>query len=197
VNLHEYQAKEVFSAYGIPVPAGRVAATAEEAVSAANALGGSVWVVKAQVHAGGRGKAGGVKLARDVEGVRAAAQAMLGTRLATKQTGPEGLPVDKVYVEQGSQIEREIYLSLTLNREKGRIAMVGSAAGGMDIEEVASTRRRRSPRSTSIRLRACSRTNVAAWLSRSGSRVRRSPSSSRSRWRSTSSTSTRTQACSR
>ena len=106
-------------------------------MSAANALGGSVWVVKAQVHAGGRGKAGGVKLARDVEGVRAAAQAMLGTRLATKQTGPEGLPVDKVYVEQGSQIEREIYLSLTLNREKGRIAMVGSAAGGMDIEEVA------------------------------------------------------------
>jgi succinyl-CoA synthetase beta subunit len=137
VNQHEYQAIEVLSAYGIPVPAGRVAATAEEAVSAANALGGSVWVVKAQVHAGGRGKAGGVKLARDVEGVRAAAQAMLGTRLATKQTGPEGLPVDKVYVEQGSQIEREIYLSLTLNREKGRIAMVGSAAGGMDIEEVA------------------------------------------------------------
>jgi len=137
VNLHEYQAKEVFSAYGIPVPSGRVAATAEEAVSAANALGGSIWVVKAQVHAGGRGKAGGVKLARDVESVRAAAQAMLGTRLATKQTGPEGLPVEKVYVEQGSQIEREIYLSLTLNREKGRIAMVGSAAGGMDIEEVA------------------------------------------------------------
>jgi succinyl-CoA synthetase beta subunit len=137
VNLHEYQAKEVFSAYGIPVPAGRVAATAAEAVSAAQALGGSVWVVKAQVHAGGRGKAGGVKLARDIDSVRAAAQAMLGTRLATKQTGPEGLPVDKVYVEQGSQIEREIYLSLTLNREKGRIAMVGSAAGGMDIEEVA------------------------------------------------------------
>ncbi len=137
MNLHEYQAKEVFSAYGIPVPAGRVAATAAEAVSAAQALGGSVWVVKAQVHAGGRGKAGGVKLARDIDSVRAAAQAMLGTRLATKQTGPEGLPVDKVYVEQGSQIEREIYLSLTLNREKGRIAMVGSAAGGMDIEEVA------------------------------------------------------------
>ncbi|NDE00961.1 MAG: ADP-forming succinate--CoA ligase subunit beta [Gammaproteobacteria bacterium] len=137
MNLHEYQAKEVFSAYGIPVPAGRVAATAAEAVSAAQALGGSVWVVKAQVHAGGRGKAGGVKLARDIDSVGAAAQAMLGTRLATKQTGPEGLPVDKVYVEQGSQIEREIYLSLTLNREKGRIAMVGSAAGGMDIEEVA------------------------------------------------------------
>ncbi len=137
MNLHEYQAKEVFSAYGIPVPAGRVAATPEEAVAAAEALGGQVWVVKAQVHAGGRGKAGGVKLARDTQTEREAAKAMLGTRLATKQTGPEGLPVDRVYVETGSAIEREIYLSLTLNREKGYIAMVGSAAGGMDIEEVA------------------------------------------------------------
>ena len=137
MNLHEYQAKEVFAAYGIPVPAGRVAATPDEAVAAAEALGGSIWVVKAQVHAGGRGKAGGVKLARDTAAVRDAAKAMLGTRLATKQTGPEGLPVDRVYVETGSAIEREIYLSLTLNREKGRIAMVGSAAGGMDIEEVA------------------------------------------------------------
>jgi succinyl-CoA synthetase beta subunit len=137
MNLHEYQAKEVFAAYGIPVPAGRVAATPDEAVAAAEALGGSIWVVKAQVHAGGRGKAGGVKLARDTAAVREAAKAMLGTRLATKQTGPEGLPVDRVYVETGSAIEREIYLSLTLNREKGYIAMVGSAAGGMDIEEVA------------------------------------------------------------
>jgi len=137
MNLHEYQAKEVFSAYGIPVPTGRVAATPDEAVAAVLALGGSIWVVKAQVHAGGRGKAGGVKLARDKDAVRAAAAAMLGTRLATKQTGPEGLPVEKVYVESGSAIDREIYLSLTLNREKGRIAMVGSAAGGMDIEEVA------------------------------------------------------------
>jgi succinyl-CoA synthetase beta subunit len=94
-------------------------------------------VVKAQVHAGGRGKAGGVKLAKDTASVRAAAAAMLGTRLATKQTGPEGLPVSQVYVETGSAIEREIYLSLTLNREKSQIAMVGSAAGGMDIEEVA------------------------------------------------------------
>ena len=135
MNLHEYQAKEVFSAYGIPVPTGRVAATPDEAVAAAEALGGSIWVVKAQVHAGGRGKAGGVKLARDKDAVRAAAAAMLGTRLATKQTGPEGLPVEKVYVESGSAIDREIYLSLTLNREKGRIAMVGSAAGGMDIAQ--------------------------------------------------------------
>ncbi|MBS0422515.1 MAG: ADP-forming succinate--CoA ligase subunit beta [Proteobacteria bacterium] len=137
MNLHEYQAKDVFRKYGIAVPAGRVAASPEEAVQAAKALGGSVWVVKAQVHAGGRGKAGGVKVARDIETVRSAAQAMLGTRLVTKQTGPEGLPVETVYVESGSDIEREIYLSLTLNRERGRIALIASAAGGMDIEEVA------------------------------------------------------------
>jgi succinyl-CoA synthetase beta subunit len=137
MNLHEYQAKEIFRKYGIPVPAGRVAASADEAAAAASALGGTVWVVKAQVHAGGRGKAGGVKLARDTEAIRAAAAAMLGTRLKTKQTGPEGLPVERVYVESGSEIEREIYLSLTLNREKGRIALIASAAGGMDIEEVA------------------------------------------------------------
>jgi succinyl-CoA synthetase beta subunit len=137
MNLHEYQAKDVFRNYGIAVPAGRVAASPEEAVQAAEVLGGSVWVVKAQVHAGGRGKAGGVKVARDIDTVRSAAKAMLGTRLATKQTGPEGLPVDTVYVESGSEIEREIYLSLTLNRERGRIALIASSAGGMDIEEVA------------------------------------------------------------
>ncbi len=137
MNLHEYQAKEIFRSYGIPVPAGRVAATPDEAVAAAEALGGDVWVVKAQVHAGGRGKAGGVKLARDLEAVRSAAAGMLGQRLITKQTGAEGLPIERVYVEAGSQIEREIYLSLTLNRERGRVAVIASAAGGMDIEEVA------------------------------------------------------------
>ncbi len=137
MNLHEYQAKEVFRDYGIPVPAGKVAASAEEAAAAAQALGGAVWVVKAQVHAGGRGKAGGVKLTRDLDAVRAAAADMLGKRLVTQQTGPEGLPVGRVYVEAGSEIAREIYLSLTLNREKSRIALIASAAGGMDIEEVA------------------------------------------------------------
>jgi len=137
MNLHEYQAKEVFRTYGIPVPAGKVAASAEEAAAAAQALGGTVWVVKAQVHAGGRGKAGGVKLVRDVEAVRAAAAGMLGTRLVTQQTAAEGLPVGRVYVEVGSEIAREIYLSLTLNREKSRVALIASAAGGMDIEEVA------------------------------------------------------------
>ncbi|MGH7748338.1 MAG: ATP-grasp domain-containing protein, partial [Candidatus Dormibacteria bacterium] len=137
MNLHEYQAKDLFRGYAIAVPAGQVASNAEQAAAAARALGGSVWVVKAQVHAGGRGKAGGVKLTRDVDGVRAAAAELLGRRLVTAQTGAEGLPVERVYVESGSDIAREIYLSLTLNRERGRIALIASAAGGMDIEEVA------------------------------------------------------------
>jgi succinyl-CoA synthetase beta subunit len=136
MNLHEYQAKDLFRRYGIPVPPGQVAASAEEAAAAARALGGSVWVVKAQIHAGGRGKAGGVKLARDVEAVRSAA-AMIGMHLVTAQTSAEGLPVSRVYVESGSDIAREMYLSLTLNRERGRIALIASASGGMDIEEVA------------------------------------------------------------
>jgi succinyl-CoA synthetase beta subunit len=139
MNLHEYQSKKIFASYGIPIPAGAVAATPDEAVAVAKQLGGSLWVVKAQVHAGGRGKAGGVKLARDAEAVRSAAAEMLGKHLVTKQTGAEGLPIGKVYVEMGSAIEREIYLSLTLNREKSRIAIIASAAGGMDIEHVAAT----------------------------------------------------------
>jgi succinyl-CoA synthetase beta subunit len=137
MNLHEYQSKKILAKYGVPVPEGLVAANPDEAEAAARALGGESWVVKAQVHAGGRGKAGGVKLARDLEAVRSSAAAMLGQRLVTRQTGPAGLPVDKVYVEAGSEIARELYLSLTLNRELGRIAIVASAAGGMDIEEVA------------------------------------------------------------
>ena len=137
MNLHEYQAKQIFSSYGIPVPKGRVASTADEAVNAARELGGSVWVVKAQVHAGGRGKAGGVKVVKDFDAVRSAATAMLGRKLVTRQTGPQGLPVNQVYVESGSQIAREMYLSLVLNRERGQIAFIASAAGGMDIEEVA------------------------------------------------------------
>jgi succinyl-CoA synthetase beta subunit len=137
MNLHEYQSKEIFASYGIPVPSGRVASSADGAVDAARELGGAVWVVKAQVHAGGRGKAGGVKLAKDVDAVRAAAAGMLGRRLVTRQTGAEGLPVSQVYVETGSQIAREMYLSLVLNRERGQIAFIASAAGGMDIEEVA------------------------------------------------------------
>src|SRR5271170_5559840 len=137
MNLHEYQSKRLFAQYAIPVPKGEVADSPDGAVAAAQKLGGSLWVVKAQVHAGGRGKAGGVKVAKDLNAVRAAAAGLLGTVLVTHQTGAQGLPVHEIYVEQGSRIAREIYLSLVLNREAGRIAFVASAAGGMDIEEVA------------------------------------------------------------
>ncbi len=137
MNLHEYQSKELFAEYAIPIPKGEVADSPDSAVAVAKTLGGSLWVVKAQVHAGGRGKAGGVKVVNDLDAVRAAAAAMIGTTLVTHQTGPEGLPVRQVYVEVGSKIEREIYLSLVLNRDAGRLAFVASAAGGMDIEEVA------------------------------------------------------------
>ncbi len=137
MNLHEYQSKELFAQYGIPVPSGRVASTPDAAVAAARELGGSVWVVKAQVHAGGRGKAGGVKVCKTTDEVRAAAAGMFGIRLVTHQTGPEGLPVSQVYVEVGSAIAREIYLSLLLNRDRSRLSFIASSAGGMDIEEVA------------------------------------------------------------
>jgi len=137
MNLHEYQSKALFAEFGIPVPQGHVATNAAEAQAAAEKLGGSLWVVKAQVHAGGRGKAGGVQLARSLQEVGQHAKAMLGTRLVTHQSGPEGLPVDFVYVESGSSIDRELYLSLVIDRSSERIAVMVSAAGGMDIEEVA------------------------------------------------------------
>jgi succinyl-CoA synthetase beta subunit len=137
MNLHEYQSKRLFADYGIPVPDGFPATSADEAVAAAEKLGGELWVVKAQVHAGGRGKAGGVKLARSLEEVRQHADAMLGTMLVTHQSGPEGLPVNTVYVEAGSEIDRELYLSMLVDREVSRIAFIASAAGGMDIEQVA------------------------------------------------------------
>jgi succinyl-CoA synthetase beta subunit len=137
MNLHEYQSKRLFADYGIAVPQGHPAATPDEAVSAAKKLGGELWVVKAQVHAGGRGKAGGVKLARSTDEVRRFAKEMLGTQLVTHQSGPEGLPVNIVYIESGSDIERELYLSMLIDREVSRIAFIASAAGGMDIEKVA------------------------------------------------------------
>jgi succinyl-CoA synthetase beta subunit len=137
MNLHEYQSKALFAEYGIPVPKGQVATTPQEAKAAAAALGGNLWVVKAQVHAGGRGKAGGVKLAKSAAEVEQFAKALLGTRLVTHQSGAEGLPIDYVYVEAGSGIERELYLSLVVDRSSERIAVMASAAGGMDIEEVA------------------------------------------------------------
>ncbi len=137
MNLHEYQSKELFAEYGIPVPQGIAVETADAAVAAAEKLGGDLWVVKAQVHAGGRGKAGGVKLARSADEVRQYASDMLGTQLVTHQSGPEGLPVNVVYIEEGSEIERELYLSMLVDREASQVAFIASAAGGMDIEQVA------------------------------------------------------------
>jgi len=137
MNLHEYQSKRLFANYGIPVPRGIPAETADAAVAAAEELGGKLWVVKAQVHAGGRGKAGGVKLAKSLDEVREHADGMLGVQLVTPQSGPEGLPVNVVYVEEGSSIDRELYLSMLVDREVSRVAFVASAAGGMNIEEVA------------------------------------------------------------
>jgi succinyl-CoA synthetase beta subunit len=137
MNLHEYQSKRLFAEYGIPVPRGIPAESPNAAVKAAQELGGDLWVVKAQVHAGGRGKAGGVKLARTLDEVREYTDTMLGSTLITHQTGPEGLPVNTVYVEQGSDIDRELYLSMLVDREVSRISFIASAAGGMDIEKVA------------------------------------------------------------
>ncbi len=137
MNLHEYQAKRLFARFGIPVPGGEVADSPKSARNAAATLGGDLWVVKAQVHAGGRGKAGGVKLAKSFDEVEQAAAAMLGQRLVTKQTGAEGLPVNQVFIESGSEIERELYLSIVVDRAAERITFMASAAGGMDIEEVA------------------------------------------------------------
>ena len=139
MNLHEFQAKTLLSAYGIPVPSGRPATGAAQARSAAEALGGVAWMVKAQVHAGGRGKAGGVRRASSLDEVSTLAEAMLGTRLVTRQTTAEGQPVSTVLVESTSGIEREFYLSLLVDRGRRQIAIMASAAGGMDIEEVAAT----------------------------------------------------------
>ncbi len=137
MNIHEYQAKQLLARFGVAVPRGRVAYTPEEAVEAADALGGSLWVVKAQIHAGGRGKAGGVKLARSREEVRAAAAALIGTTLVTHQTGPAGRQVKRVYVEECCDIARELYVGLLVDRDSGRMTLMGSTEGGVEIEQVA------------------------------------------------------------
>ncbi len=137
MNLHEWQAKEIFARYGIPVPQGILASSPDEASRAAAALGGNRWVVKAQVHAGGRGKAGGVKLVDSTAAVADAAKGMLGGRLKTKQTTAQGLPINSVWVEQPSAIARELYLSVLVDRASERVLFMASPSGGMDIEEVA------------------------------------------------------------
>ncbi len=137
MNLHEYQAKALFRAFGVDVPRGKTATTADEAVAVARELGGSIWVVKAQVHAGGRGKAGGVKIAKNLDEVKSFAQQMLGSELKTLQTGNRGLPIHTVLIEEGLDIVNELYLSALIDRGSQRIMFMGSSEGGMNIEEVA------------------------------------------------------------
>jgi len=137
VNIHEYQAKQVLAGFGVPVPAGRLALSVEEAEKAARSLGGNVWVVKAQIHAGGRGKAGGVRICRSPDEVKKASSALLGSKLVTHQTGPRGRRVRRLYIEQGLNIAREFYLALLVDRRHECISFMVSPDGGMDIEKVA------------------------------------------------------------
>jgi len=137
MNIHEYQAKQLFKAFGISAPQGKNVTSANDAVLATKDIAGDAWVVKAQVHAGGRGKVGGVKLAKNTDEVKQYTADMLGSRLVTKQTGAEGLPIESVLIEQTSPIKREFYLSILVDRASERVMFVSSIAGGMDIEEVA------------------------------------------------------------
>ncbi len=137
MNVHEYQAKDLLKRFGVRTPAGQVALDPDQAVRVAEEIGGPVWVVKAQIHAGGRGKGGGVRVVDSIEGVRLAASDMLGMQLVTHQTGPEGQCVKRLYVEQGCNIARELYLGLLVDRGSSRVTLIASTEGGMDIEEVA------------------------------------------------------------
>src|SRR5580704_7274295 len=137
MNIHEYQAKAVLRDFGVPVPRGVPAFTVEDAVAGARQLGGPVWVVKAQIHAGGRGKAGGVKVVKSIDDVQREAARLLGSTLVTHQTGAKGKQVNRLYVEEGSAIDKELYLSVLVDRATARVAFVVSTEGGMDIEEVA------------------------------------------------------------
>jgi succinyl-CoA synthetase beta subunit len=137
MNIHEYQAKALLKRFGVAVPRGGVAYTADEAEKVAKELGGPVWVVKAQIHAGGRGKAGGVKVVKSLDDVKAQAENMLGMTLVTHQTGPAGKEVKRVYIEEGCDIKRELYLGMLVDRATGRVTLMASTEGGMEIEEVA------------------------------------------------------------
>ncbi len=137
MKIHEYQGKEILRQFGVPVPRGIAAFTVQEAVEAAQKLGGPVWVVKAQIHAGGRGKGGGVKVAKSIEDVKRLAGEILGMQLKTHQTGPEGQKVRRLYIEDGADIQKEYYVSVVTDRDSQKIAFIASSEGGMDIEEVA------------------------------------------------------------
>jgi succinyl-CoA synthetase beta subunit len=137
MNIHEYQGKFVLREFGVPVPRGIAAFSVDEAVKAAEQMGGPVWVVKAQIHAGGRGKAGGVKVVKSIDDVKTESTRILGSTLVTHQTGPKGKQVNRLYIEEGSAIDKEFYLSMLIDRESSRVAIVVSTEGGMNIEEVA------------------------------------------------------------
>jgi succinyl-CoA synthetase beta subunit len=137
MKIHEYQGKEILRQFGVPVPRGIPAFTVQEAVEAAQKLGGPVWVVKAQIHAGGRGKGGGVKLGKSLDDVKALSEQILGMQLVTHQTGPAGQKVRRLYIEEGADIKNELYVSLVTDRGTQKIAFIASSEGGMDIEEVA------------------------------------------------------------
>src|SRR6266513_3291447 len=137
MNIHEYQAKAMLREFGVPVPRGQPAFSVEEAIKAAHDIDAPLLVVKAQIHAGGRGKAGGVKLVKSKEDVRKEAERLLGAVLVTHQTGPHGKQVHRLYIEEGSAIDREFYLSMLVDRATSRVAIVVSTEGGMDIEKVA------------------------------------------------------------
>ena len=137
MKIHEYQGKEILRQFGVPVPRGIPAFTVQEAVEAAQKLGGPVWVVKAQIHAGGRGKGGGVKVAKSIDDVKRLAGEILGMQLVTHQTGPEGQKVRRLYIEDGADIQKEYYVSVVTDRESQKVAFIASSEGGMDIEEVA------------------------------------------------------------
>ncbi len=137
MNIHEYQAKGLLAKYGVAVPRGGVAYTAAEAADVAKGLGGPVWVVKAQIHAGGRGKGGGVKVVKSIDEVRETAKRMIGMKLVTHQTGPAGKEVKRVYVEEGCDIKRELYLGMLIDRATSRVTVMASTEGGVEIEEVA------------------------------------------------------------
>src|SRR5688500_18559192 len=137
MKIHEYQGKEVFRKYGVPTPRGFPAFSVDEAVEAAKKLGGSVWVVKAQIHAGGRGKGGGVKVAKSLEEVRKCSSAILGMQLKTPQTGPQGQKVRRLLIEEGADIKKELYVGMVVDRGTQKVVLMASSEGGMDIEEVA------------------------------------------------------------
>jgi malate-CoA ligase subunit beta len=138
MDIHEYQAKELLSRFGVPIPRGGLAYSPEQATYRANEIGGAKWVVKAQIHSGARGKAGGIKLCRNDHEIEQAAEALLGKKLVTHQTGPSGKLVSRLYIEEGTDIDKEIYLALVMDRASERIMVVASAAGGMEIEEISS-----------------------------------------------------------